>query len=360
MLITPTGMGAAELRPRDLVWVGDDGSAQGRWQPSSEWPFHRAAYRRRPDVTAIVHTHAENAAALACLGRGLPAFHYMVAVAGGDSIRCAPYATFGTQALSDAALTALQGRKACLLAHHGLIVLERSAQQALALAIEVESLLRAYLLARQAGRLLVRGRNWLQSSPDAALILRARQEIEQELATLRSSLLEVQSVRDEVIGAVKQAEGSIGSIGSTKIPLDSTSASAPAAGAIEGAAPPASSGSAIEAAPAIPESPPLAAAETPATPPAAAEPPAFAAPLRAAGFAALTLANNHALDAGPAGLSDAAGELRAAGIQPDVIIEDARAARAPATCSTSPHTASPCLRNSSTSGAGAHAVIAEA
>lgn len=145
MLITPTGMGAAELRPRDLVWVGDDGSAQGRWQPSSEWPFHRAAYRRRPDVTAIVHTHAENAAALACLGRGLPAFHYMVAIAGGDSVPCTPYHLFGSEALSQAVADALAERDACLLAHHGLVAAGATLAQAVKVAVEVESLCAIYL-----------------------------------------------------------------------------------------------------------------------------------------------------------------------------------------------------------------------
>jgi L-fuculose-phosphate aldolase len=94
-----------------------------------------------------VHTHSPSATALACHGRGIPPFHYMVAAAGGNDIRCAPYATFGTQALSDHALAALAGRKACLLAHHGVIACEASLPQALALAIEVEHLARMYLAA---------------------------------------------------------------------------------------------------------------------------------------------------------------------------------------------------------------------
>src|ERR1700712_4557378 len=106
--------------------------------------FHRDIFKFREDVGAIVHTHSMNATALACLGRGIPAFHYMVAVAGGKDIRCAPYATFGTQSLSDHALAALEDRRACLLANHGMIVLGQSLASALALAIEVETLAEMY------------------------------------------------------------------------------------------------------------------------------------------------------------------------------------------------------------------------
>ena len=90
LLITPTGMGADDIAPEDLVWLGFDGTRRGRLKPSSEWHFHQALYRARPELHAIVHTHATFATALACLRRELPAFHYMVAVAGGDSVRCAP------------------------------------------------------------------------------------------------------------------------------------------------------------------------------------------------------------------------------------------------------------------------------
>jgi len=154
-LITPTGADAATVRGSDLCWVplaeGATG-AIGPRAPSSEWRFHRDIYRARPEVMAIVHAHAPAATALACLLRGLPAFHYGVAVAGGRDIRCAPYATFGTQALSDHALRALRDRRACLLAHHGLIATGESVAAALELAVEVESLARIYLLACQAGR----------------------------------------------------------------------------------------------------------------------------------------------------------------------------------------------------------------
>ena len=147
MLITPTGMGADELRPQDLVWVGDDGEVQGDWQPSSEWPFHRAAYRARADLAALVHTHAENAAALACLGRGLPAFHYMVAIAGGDDVPLVPYHLFGSEALSQGVAAALARRDACLLAHHGLVAAGATLARAMKVAVEVESLCGMYLKA---------------------------------------------------------------------------------------------------------------------------------------------------------------------------------------------------------------------
>lgn len=145
MLITPTGMGGEGLRAADLVWVGDDGAVDGAWQPSSEWPFHRAVYRARPDLAAVVHTHSENAAALSCLERGLPPFHYMVAVAGGDSVPCTPYHLFGSDALSQAVAAAMRERDACLLAHHGLVAAGRTLAQAMKIAVEVESLCAVYL-----------------------------------------------------------------------------------------------------------------------------------------------------------------------------------------------------------------------
>jgi L-fuculose-phosphate aldolase len=147
-VITPTGLDYERLEPADLVFLRlDDGRASGGRAPSSEWRFHLDILRARPEFAAIVHTHSPAATALACHGRGLPSFHYMVAAGGGIDIRCAPYATFGTQALSDRALAALADRKACLLAHHGVIACESSLERALALAIEVEHLARMYLTA---------------------------------------------------------------------------------------------------------------------------------------------------------------------------------------------------------------------
>ena len=152
MLITPTGVAYDALTPDALVFVRlADGAPTGRLAPSSEWRFHRDILAGRAEIDAIVHTHSPAATALACHGSGIPAFHYMVATAGGTDIRCAPYATFGTQELSDHALKALEGRRACLLAHHGVIACGPSLDAALALAIEIEQLARIYLQARVIG-----------------------------------------------------------------------------------------------------------------------------------------------------------------------------------------------------------------
>jgi L-fuculose-phosphate aldolase len=144
-------MTVEEMTPRDMVWMSFDGKAQGGRQPSSEWRFHRDILQARPEVGAVIHTHATFATTLACLHREIPPFHYMIAVAGGDTIRCAPYALFGSQALSDAALSALQDRKACLLANHGMIAVGRDLDQALSVAVEVETLCEQYWRALQAG-----------------------------------------------------------------------------------------------------------------------------------------------------------------------------------------------------------------
>jgi L-fuculose-phosphate aldolase len=151
-LVTPSALPYDETTAADVVEMRLDGtlaeaSANGR-KPSTEWRIHRDVYVARPDVGAVVHCHSTHATALACLDRGIPAFHYMVAVAGGDSVRCAPYATFGTQALSDAVLAALVDRRACLLAHHGQVACGATLAKALALAVEVEALAAVYLRAR--------------------------------------------------------------------------------------------------------------------------------------------------------------------------------------------------------------------
>ena len=150
-LVTPTGLAYDLTAPEDIVPMSLEGKARGTRLPSSEWRFHRDIYRTRADANAIVHTHAPFATTLACHSRGIPAFHYMVAVAGGRDIRCAPYATFGTQALSDHVVAALDGRRACLLAHHGMIALGASLPVALALAVEVETLAEIYWRALSMG-----------------------------------------------------------------------------------------------------------------------------------------------------------------------------------------------------------------
>ncbi|MBE7418826.1 MAG: class II aldolase/adducin family protein [Ideonella sp.] len=156
--ITPTGMGA-EVGVDDLVWLGDDGRVRGAWQPSSEAAFHRAIYAARPDLRAVVHVHSVHATALACLRRGLPAFHYMVAVAGGDDVPCTPYHRFGSDALSEAVAQAFAERHACLMANHGLVAGGTSLAHATQVALEVESLAETYLLALAVGEPAILGRD---------------------------------------------------------------------------------------------------------------------------------------------------------------------------------------------------------
>jgi L-fuculose-phosphate aldolase len=149
--ITPTGMGADELQATELVWMDDAGRSRGAWEPSSEWPFHRALYRARADLQAVVHVHSPQACALASLRRGLPAFHYMVAVAGGADVPCVPYHPFGSDALSDAVADGFRERNACLLANHGLVAGGTSIEHALKVALEIEALCGMYLTALSAG-----------------------------------------------------------------------------------------------------------------------------------------------------------------------------------------------------------------
>ena len=150
--ITPTGMPPEEIVPASLVLLADDGSVkQGDWAPSTEWPFHRAIYRARLDLNAVVHMHSPNATALACLRRELPAFHYMVAVAGGDSVPCTPYHLFGTEALSQVVAAAFVDRHACLMANHGLVAGGATLAQAMKVAVEIEALCGIYLRALAVG-----------------------------------------------------------------------------------------------------------------------------------------------------------------------------------------------------------------
>lgn len=164
-LITPSGVDAEILETPQLVAMDMAGNWSGDWKPSSEWRFHRDIYAARPDVGAVVHCHSPAATAIAVLGKSIQAFHYMVAIAGGADVRCAPYATFGTQALSDAALAALTDRRACLLAHHGMIAVGRDLAQAMAVAVEVEYLADLYL------RLLPLGEPPVLPAEEMALIL---------------------------------------------------------------------------------------------------------------------------------------------------------------------------------------------
>lgn len=143
-LVTPSGRAVDEMMPSSMVKMGFDGIAEPAKKPSSEWRFHRDILLHRPEINAVIHTHSMFATTLACLHKDIPPFHYMIAVAGGDNIRCAPYALFRSQLLSDHALTALHERKACLLTNHGMIALGRDLDDALAVAIEVENLCEQY------------------------------------------------------------------------------------------------------------------------------------------------------------------------------------------------------------------------
>ena len=150
-LITPTSLPYDRMEPDDLVQMTFDGSYEGRRRPSSEWRFHRDILAARDDIAVVLHCHSVYATTLACHHKAIPSFHYMTGVAGGTTIRCAGYATFGTQALSDKALEALTDRLACLLGQHGQIALGSSLSSALALAIEVETLARLYVQALALG-----------------------------------------------------------------------------------------------------------------------------------------------------------------------------------------------------------------
>lgn len=144
ILITPSSIPYEDLVPEDIVRLDMDGTPHGGRKPSSEWRFHLDILRARPELGAVVHAHAPYCTTLAIMHMEIPAVHYMVAAAGGENIRCAPYATFGTQELSDRIIEALEGRKACLMAHHGMLAAEASLDKAMWLAVEVEALARQY------------------------------------------------------------------------------------------------------------------------------------------------------------------------------------------------------------------------
>jgi L-fuculose-phosphate aldolase len=151
MLITPTGLTGDEITPKSLVDMTLDGAHKARLAPSSEWEMHAAIYRAAPEAQVIVHTHSDAATALACLNRPLPAFHYAVLAFGGPDVPIAPYETFGTPELAQAAARAIQGRTACLLANHGMICHAATPEAALRTALLLEALCRQYLLALSAG-----------------------------------------------------------------------------------------------------------------------------------------------------------------------------------------------------------------
>lgn len=151
LLITPSGIAYDTLQPEDMVFVGDDGQWQHALEPSSEWRMHQAVYQARPEAGAVVHGHPTYATVLAIRRQEIPPLHYMIAAAGGPTIRCAPYHTYGSEALSQAAVLALQDRKACLLANHGLLAFERDLPRAMWLAREIETLAQQYVMSLQLG-----------------------------------------------------------------------------------------------------------------------------------------------------------------------------------------------------------------
>lgn len=155
LLITPSGLAYETMAPEDIVSLAMDGTATGSHSPSSEWRFHREILQGRPEFNAVVHAHPLHCTAIAITREPIPAVHYMIAAAGGPTIRCADYATYGTAELSANALAALEGRNACLLANHGLIACGPTLRRALWLACEVETLAHQYTLARQFGQPVV-------------------------------------------------------------------------------------------------------------------------------------------------------------------------------------------------------------
>jgi L-fuculose-phosphate aldolase len=151
LLLSPTGMDVEDMIASDMVFMNEEGEFEGERKPTSEWQFHLDILNARPEIGAVIHTHSMFATTLACLRKDVPPFHYMIAISGGNTIRCAPYALFGSESLSCVALKALEGRRACLLANHGMIALGENLKQAFDVAVEVEALCEQYLRALQVG-----------------------------------------------------------------------------------------------------------------------------------------------------------------------------------------------------------------
>ena len=144
-LITPSGKKYDTLKEEDIVFVSSDGNHDTNLKPSSEWRFHKDIYLKKSDAKAIVHAHSPHASAVSAHGKDIPAFHYMIALAGGDSIKCAKYATFGTQELSDSIIYALENRKACLMSNHGQVAFGENLESAFELAEELENICHQYI-----------------------------------------------------------------------------------------------------------------------------------------------------------------------------------------------------------------------
>ena len=151
-LITPSGQKYSSLKVKDIVFVNLKGEFNNKQKPSSEWRFHQDIYISKTNAKAIVHSHSTNATALSTHNKKIPAFHYMVALAGGSDIKCAKYATYGTRELSKNILKALKNRFACLIANHGQITFGSSLAEAFELAEEVDNLAKQYIKALLLGR----------------------------------------------------------------------------------------------------------------------------------------------------------------------------------------------------------------
>ena len=152
-LITPSGVKYSSLKSEDIVYVSLDGKYDGgKLKPSSEWRFHKDIYKNKGDANAIVHAHSTHATAVSTHGKSIPAFHYMVALAGGNDIKCAKYATFGTEELSKNIIKALENRKACLMSNHGQVAYEKSLDKAFELAQEIENICQQYINALKLGK----------------------------------------------------------------------------------------------------------------------------------------------------------------------------------------------------------------
>ena len=144
-LITPSGKKYDTLKEEDIVFVSNKGNHDTNLKPSSEWRFHKDIYLKKPDAKAIVHAHSPHATAVSAHGKDIPAFHYMIALAGGDNIKCAKYATFGTQELSDNIIDALKNRKACLMSNHGQVAFGENLESSFELAEELENICHQYI-----------------------------------------------------------------------------------------------------------------------------------------------------------------------------------------------------------------------
>ena len=154
-LITPSGKKYETLKPEDIVFMGLNEEVkknESANKPSSEWRFHRDIYKNKKDAQAIVHAHSAHATAVSSHGKSVPPFHYMIALAGGEDIKCAEYATFGTEELSENIIKALKNRSACLMSNHGQVAFGKNLDQAFELAQEIENICHQYTIALKLGK----------------------------------------------------------------------------------------------------------------------------------------------------------------------------------------------------------------